>query len=227
MATRLRKRIAAGREMVRPAHDVDARALGDQREHRERVGILAADQPAHRAELAGEGAEGVAVAAHVHQPLADRRHDLLVLADERAVRADIDLRVEHGAGGLRQLLAHADHHVGVGVARGRAQRLGLRARDLDRILEQLEREPVGERAGRGVVVVPDRMRRDEAFRKADHARAVCPRLADQPAGLFGRALAVEKHRSGLHRRHFHLRIAVTHCRSRADAIGLEKRRHRY
>ena len=29
-----------------------------------------------------ERAEGVAVAAHVDEPLADRRHDLLVLADD-------------------------------------------------------------------------------------------------------------------------------------------------
>ena len=119
------QRIAAGREMIGPAHDVNAGAFGDQREHRERIGVLAADQPRHRPELGREGAEGVAIAAHVDQPLADRRHDLLVLADDRAVRPEIDLRVEHGAGGVRQLLAHADDDIGVGVAGGFAERRGL------------------------------------------------------------------------------------------------------
>ena len=36
-------------------------------------------------------------------------------------------------------------------------------------------------------------------------------LADQPAGLRGRALAVEEHRCGLHRRDLHRAVAVTHC----------------
>ena len=68
--------------MVGPAHDVDARAFGDQREHRERIGVLAANQPRHRPKLALECAEGVAVAAHMDEPLADRRHDFLVFADD-------------------------------------------------------------------------------------------------------------------------------------------------
>ncbi len=31
----------------------------------------------------------------MHEPFADRRHDLLVLADQRAVGADVELRIEH------------------------------------------------------------------------------------------------------------------------------------
>src|SRR5262247_4618154 len=54
------------------------------------------------------------------------------------------------------------------------------------------------------------MRRDEAFRKADHARAIAARLADQPAGLRGRSFAVEEHGRGLHGRHLYHRIDVTH-----------------
>jgi len=50
--------------------------------------------------------------------------------------------------------------------RGGFERIGLRARDLDRVLEQLDRELVGDGAGRRVVVVPDRMRGDEPLRKA-------------------------------------------------------------
>ena len=106
---------------------------------------------------------------------------------------------------VRHLLADADHHIGVGVARGRAERVGLGPGNLDRVLEQLGGEPVGERAGRRMVVVPDRMRRDEAFRKPDHARAVAAGLADQAAGLLGRSLAVEEDRGGLHRRDLHRR----------------------
>ena len=99
-----------------------------------------------------------------------------------AVGPEVDLGVEHGPDGARDLLAGADHDIGVGVARGGAERVGLRARDLDRVLEQLGRELVGDRAGRGMVVVPDRMRRDEALREADHPRAVRCR----PRGSAGR-----------------------------------------
>ena len=156
----------------------------------------------------------------MHEPLADRRHDLLVLADQRAVRADVDLAVEHGADGVRHLLAHADHHIGVGVARRRAQRVDLGPGNLDRVLEQLDRQPVGDRAGRGVVVIPDRMRRNEPFRKPDHARAVAAGLADQPAGLFGRAFAVEKHRRGLHGGDLDDRVDVAHAHSDDSARRL-------
>jgi hypothetical protein len=115
-------RIAAGRKMIGPAHHVDARALGGEREDRERIGVLAADQPAHRAELGLERTESIAEPAHVDQALADRRHDLLVLADQGAVRPEVDLRVEHRPGRVRDLLAHADDHVGIRLAGGRGER---------------------------------------------------------------------------------------------------------
>ena len=133
--------------MVGPAHHVDARTFGGEREHGQRIGVLAADEAAHRAELGLERPEGVAIAAGVHQPLTHGGHDLLVLANQRAVGAEIDLGVEHGAERVRHLLAHAHHHIGVGVACGLAERRGLGARDFDGVLEQLGREPVGEGAG--------------------------------------------------------------------------------
>ena len=131
MATRLRKGSPLVGKVVGPAHDVDAGAFGGEREHRQRVRVLAADQAAHRSELGLERAERVTEAAHMHQPLADRRHDLLVLADQRAVRRDIDLAVEHRPDGIRHFFAGADHDIGVGVARRRAQRVDFRTRDFD------------------------------------------------------------------------------------------------
>jgi len=110
---------------------VNPAALGRKREDRERVGVLAADERAHRAELALEGAEGVAEAAHVHQALAHGWHELLVLADDRTVRPEVDLSVEHGAERLRQLFAHADDDVGVRRASSAAQRVDLRAGNFD------------------------------------------------------------------------------------------------
>jgi len=175
-----------------------------------RVRVLAADERAHRPELALKRAERVAEPAHVHQALAHGRNELLVLADQRAVRADVHLRVEHRAQRARQLFAHAHHDVGVRRARRAAQRVDLGAGDLDGVLEQLDRELGRERPGRGVVVVPHRMRGDEALREADHARAFRARLADQPAGLLGGALAVEEHRGRLDRRNLHHRILITH-----------------
>ena len=128
----------------------------------------------------------------------------------RAVRAEIDLRVEHGAGGVRHLLAHADHHIGVGLARGRAERVDLGPGISTEFLNSSTASLLAMRAGRGVMVVPDRMRGDEAFRKPDDARAVLAGLADQAAGLLRRAFAVEEHGSGLHRRDLHRAVAVTH-----------------
>ena len=96
------------------------RAFGSKREHGERIGVLAADEAAHRPELGLKCTEGVAESAHVHQPLADGRHDLLVLADEHTVRSDVDLAVEHRPQGVGTLFADADHHIGLGVARGGA-----------------------------------------------------------------------------------------------------------
>ena len=158
--------------MVGPAHHVDARALGRQREDRERVRVLAAHEGAHRPEFGPEGAERVAVTARVDEALADCRHDLLVLADERPVRREIHLRVEHRSDRAGNLLAQPDDDIGLCVPCGSGERRNLRTRDLDRILEQFGREPIGNRAGRGMVVVPDRMSGDEPLGEADNAGAV-------------------------------------------------------
>ncbi len=86
--------------MVGPAHNVDAGALRGEPEHSQRVGILTADQPAHRSEFGLERAKGIAEAAHMYQPLTHSGHNLLMLAKEIAVRTNPDLGVEHGAEGL-------------------------------------------------------------------------------------------------------------------------------
>jgi len=119
----------------------------------------------------------------MHEPLAHGGRNLAVLADDRAVRAEIDLGVEHRAHGIRNLLADADHDVGIGIPRSSRQRPRLRSRNLDGILEQLGRKRIGYGAGCGVMMVPDRVRRDEAFRKSDDACAVAPGLANKAAGL--------------------------------------------
>ena len=97
---------------------MNARAFRGEGEDRQRIRILAADQPAHRPVLTRKCAERVAEAAHVHEALTDRRHDLLMLAYERAVRPDIDLGVEHGADRVRHLLANTDDYICVRIPRG-------------------------------------------------------------------------------------------------------------
>ena len=71
-------------EAVQPAvlaqPDLGAATL-QQREHCQRIGILTADEAAHRPKFALKRTECVAEAAHMHQPFADGRHDFLVLAD--------------------------------------------------------------------------------------------------------------------------------------------------
>ena len=203
--------------MIRPAHGVDTRALGGQRKHRQRIGILTADQTAHRPELGRERAEGVAKAAHMHEALANGRHDLLMLADQAAVGAEIELRVKHGADGLRHFFADTDHHIGIGVARRGPQGGGFRPRDFHRILEQLDGQLVGNRAGRRMMVIPDRMGRNKAFRKSDDAGAIGPRFANQAAGFLRRTSAVEKHRRRLHGGNFDDRVLISwHDQSAQD-----------
>src|SRR6185437_13318282 len=113
-------------------------------------------------------------------------------------------------GRLRHLFADADDDIRIGRARGLAQRVRFRTGNLDRVLEQLDRELVGDRPGRGVVVIPNRVRGDETFGKSDDAGAIPAGLTDQTAGLFGRTFAVEKYGSSLHRRDFYLRKGVAH-----------------
>jgi hypothetical protein len=43
-----------------------------------------------------------------------------------------------------------------------------------------------------MIMVPDGMRRDEAFRKTDELRAIATCLADQPARLLGRSFLIEE-----------------------------------
>ena len=153
-------RIATRWKVIGPTHHVNARTLRDQREHRERIGILAANQAAHRPKCALERAESVAMAAGMDEPLADGRHDLLMLANERAVRADIKLGVEQGADGVRNFFAQPHDDIGAGVLRRGAQRRGFDPGNFNCVLEKLDRKPVGDRPGRDMVMVPDRVRRN-------------------------------------------------------------------
>jgi outer membrane receptor protein involved in Fe transport len=104
-----------------------------------------------------------------------------------------------------------------GVARRGAQGGGFRPRDFHRILEQLDSQLVGNRAGRRMVVIPDRMSRNKAFRKSDDAGAIGPRFANQAAGFLRRTSAVEKHRRRLHGGNFDDRVLISwHDQSAQD-----------
>ena len=135
-----------------------------------------------------------------------------MLANECAVGPDIDLGIEHGAGGMRQLFAYTDNDISVRGPGSIAERRDFRAGYLYGVLEELNREPVGDRPRCGVMVVPDRMRRNKAFRKSDHPGPVLSGLLDQPARLGGRALSIEKYRRGLDGRDFYFWVAVAHYR---------------
>src|SRR5262249_47110994 len=97
--------------MVPQAHHVDARAFGRERKDRQRIGIFAANEPAHRPEFGWESTESVPETTHMHQTLANRRHDLLMLANQRSMRTDIDLRVEHGSDGIGNLFTDPHHYI--------------------------------------------------------------------------------------------------------------------
>src|SRR5262245_11926228 len=107
------QRIAAGRKMVRPAHDMNARPFGNQRKNGKRVGIFATYQSAHLTKLTSKGTECIAITSCMDETLADRRHDLLMLSDQRAIWTDVNLGVEHSARRVRQLFANSDDDVGI------------------------------------------------------------------------------------------------------------------
>jgi hypothetical protein len=146
----------------------------------------------------------------VDQPFADCRHDLDVFAQIGAVRPDEDLGVVHRPGGVRKLLAHPHDHVGVGLSRRRAQSVEIGTGDLEGVLEQLDGQLVGDDARGRVVMVPDGVGRDEAFREGDHPGSTGRRFLDEPAGFFHRTFSVEKHGGGLDSCHpdFGIRIAA-------------------
>jgi hypothetical protein len=60
------------------------------------------------------------------------------------------------------------------------------------------------------MVKPNRVRRNEAFWKSDHASAVRPGFTDQPACFFRRSFSVEKNGSRLNGRHTHRFVDITH-----------------
>ena len=156
------------------------------------------------------------------EALADRRRELLVFAEETPVRADEDLGVEECPECARELLADADDAVRVRVTGGGLQRLDLAARDLDRVLEQLDREARRDAAGRRVEVEPDRVRWNEPLGKADHAGTVATGLTDQRAGLLSRLLAVQKDGGRLDGGHFDGRVRISYgCISYYDQVHSE------
>src|SRR6478735_5684401 len=67
----------------------------------------------------------------VHQALADRGHELLVLVGDRAVGIDVDLRVPQRAGGVRAPFADADDGSDPVLAAGPGDRVDRVAGDLD------------------------------------------------------------------------------------------------
>jgi hypothetical protein len=150
------------------------------------------------------------MAAGVYQPFSNRRHDLLVLADEPAVRPDVELCVERRAQRVRQLLTDADDDISIRVARGHAERIRFGAGDFNGVLEQLHRQLVRDRRSRGVMMKPNRVRRNEAFGKADQASAMRPGVADELACFVRRSFSVEKNGGCLNRRHTDRLIDITH-----------------
>jgi hypothetical protein len=159
-----------------------------------------------------EGAEGVPVSAHVHEPLTDCRHDLLVLAEVAAVGTDEELGVEERPDRLRPLFADAHHGVHPRVPGCSAQGVDLRARDIDGVLEQLDAEMRRHPAGCGMKVEPDRVGRDEPFRERDQLGTLRAGLANQTTGLLGRRLSVQEDRRGLYGRCADGGIDVGHLR---------------
>jgi hypothetical protein len=165
----------------------------------ERVGVLAADEPGHRDVADAHVVGGPGRPGAVHDPLADRRHELLVLAGDRAAVVDEDLAVEQGPRRAGATLAHTDD--------GGDAVLPARLRDrvdggpghlygvLEQPLVELHRAIV-ERQQLDPAGVPGH----EALRERDHGGSTRRRVGDEPHRLVDGRVEVEEDRCGLDRR---------------------------
>ena len=169
---------------------MDLLALRDQRIARERIGVLAADQHPELADLGVADREACAVAVRPDQLLVERRNQLAVMVEDRAIRADQQVRVPQAADRSRRALADADRDEDAVLAGGVAKLLHLRARHLDRVGgEPLEIFMVLDRR---LHRRPDRKARHERFRECDQPRAGARGLRDQRTPPWRRSSAASR-----------------------------------
>ena len=106
---------------------IDLHALAVQRHPRQRHVVLPADQPADLAELGVDDGQRAAVALAPDQPLGAGGLELAMLAQQRAVRPEVEQRaVERAAAELAVALDDADGQIGIGLTGRGAD--GLRGR---------------------------------------------------------------------------------------------------
>jgi hypothetical protein len=113
---------------------VDQFALREQREARQRVGVLAAGKGTNRPVRRLVGAQAAAVAARPGQLLGEGRHELAVAPEQRSIRPEHEVGVVDRAEAQRAAFIDPNYDIGPSGARGMRQQVGLRARNEDRRL---------------------------------------------------------------------------------------------
>ena len=187
---------------------MDLLALRHQREARERVGVLAADQHAEATQARVAHAQTGAVAVGPRELLPERGHELAVVVEDRAVLADQHVAVPETADAVRGALVEAERHDDAGAARGVGDALQLRPRAAD---------AAGREALEPLVIVdrrdhrrPERERRNVRLGERDQRRTLACGLGDEAARLGHGLLRIEEDRRHVRCRGLEGRILGRH-----------------
>lgn len=134
---------ARRRPRRRPRGNVQLFALGHERETRERVGVLAAEQSADAAAgFGGDDAEAVPVAGAPDEFLVEGRHEFAVVREDASLVRDEDGGVPEAPQRRGAALGEADVCVDLGLGAGLLQLLDFWARDDEGLGAELGEEMV-------------------------------------------------------------------------------------
>src|SRR4051812_11185034 len=183
---------------------MDLRALGCQRVAWQHCVVLPAVQatdPSVGPPVSSQ-AHGIAIAPH--RAFVEGRLDLAVAAENPAFTADEQQRAIDRATAGRVAFGDTDHDVDAGILRRFAQPVSYRPGNLHGVGEIFRHRLKGQLRGR--CMGEERIAGKPGLAERRDGRTHRTGLADQPAGLFRRSLAVERHGGSLDRSEFETRI---------------------
>lgn len=195
-------------------------ALCHERVTGQGVGVLPADQHADSAEACFADPQTSAVTVRPRELLVERRHELSVMVEDRAVVPDEDVRVPEASDAHAAEFVEAQRDEDPRPARDGADAAQFGSGAVHGVRRQAA-EPV-------VVVNRSRQRRPDGkgghvgLREGNKLGAVPGRLLDETAGLLDRLLEIQEYRRHVSRRHLVRGIA----RHAAPSLGHTERRNR-
>ncbi len=182
------------------ARDMNELALCQQREASQRIGVLAARQPAESAKLRVINPQTRSIAAGPGELLRPRRYQLTMLAHDPPVGSDEYEGVVQNAQGNGAALIHSNDDMGTGFPGSVADDGNFRSRHQNRGTHELF-EPRASRHGVGDPI-PIGIAWNENFGEGNQLRALGRSCTNQRRRLHRRGLGFQEHRCSLDRRRF-------------------------